>query len=543
MKTQIIQTRPFPDQKMGTSGLRKKTRVFLDNPNYLENFIQALFDTIDVTGKRLVVGGDGRFYNKKALQIILKMAVANKAGEVWVGQNGLFSTPAISVVIRKYHLDGGIILSASHNPAGENGDFGIKFNLSNGGAASEHLTQEIFEKSLNITQYKIAQTDDIDLSKEGEFKIGKTKIRVINPITDYVKKMQTLFDFPAIRKMFKNGFRLYYDAFNAVTGPYAHCLFEQVLGAPEGTVVNGMPLEDFGGIHPEPNQVYAVSLQKVMNSKDAPDLGAASDGDGDRYMIMGKHFFVYPADSLAILTLYAHLIKGYKGKLVGVARSMPTAGAVDRVAKKMGIPVYETPTGWKFFGSLLDAKKVTFCGEESFGSGSSHIREKDGLWGVLFWLNILAATGKTVEQIVRDFWRQYGRFYTERFDFFIPDKQAADNVLQQLSSHADALKGKTFGDLKIKNVKEFNYTDPVTGDTSKHQGIIVSFDNHSRIVYRLSGTGTEGATLRVYLEKFESNPKKQDIPVARQMKDIGAAALKIARLPALVGKRKPDFVV
>ena len=541
MKIDIVRTRPFADQKMGTSGLRKKTKVLLDNPNYLENFLQALFDTADVKGKKWVVGGDGRFLNKEALQVILKMAVANGAKEIWVGKNGLFSTPAVSVVIRKYHLDGGIILSASHNPAGTEGDFGIKFNMSNGGPASEQLTQRIFEKTQIITEYKMAQMEPVDLSKECELTFGKTKIRIIDSIKDYIEKMETIFDFNAIRKMLKKGFRMYYDAFNAVTGPYAHVLFEDVLGAPKGTVANGVPLEDFGGIHPEPNQVYAVDLQKVMNSKNAPDFGAASDGDGDRYMIMGKSFFVYPADSLAILTLNAHLIKGYKGKVVGVARSMPTAGAVDLVAKKMGIPTFETPTGWKFFGSLLDAGKVTFCGEESFGSSSFHIREKDGLWGVLFWLNILAVTGKTVKEIVEDFWKEFGRFYTERFDFFIPEKETADNVLKELKANAKNLKGKVFNGLKIKQVKEFNYTDPVTGDKSMHQGIIVQFDNHSRIVYRLSGTGTVGATMRVYLEKFEPDAKKQNEPVFEYMKDIASAVFEIAQLPLLIGKTKPDF--
>ena len=542
MDIKLVPTTAFEDQKPGTSGLRKKTKVFMETPNYLENFIQAIFNTINVKGKTLILGGDGRFYNKEALQIILKMAIANEAQEIKIGQNGLFSTPAVSVAIRKYQTEGGIILSASHNPGGINGDFGVKFNTANGGPAPESVTNAIFEQTKKLTFYKIAQMSDIDFSYEGVQFFGDTKITVINPVSDYADLMETLFDFEAIRSLFQKGFKLRYDALNAVTGPYAKEIFEERLGAFTGTVVHGEPKEDFGGLHPDPNLTYAKELVDIMYAPDAPDMGAASDGDGDRNMVLGSSFFVNPSDSIAILAANYALVKGYKQGLRGVARSMATSRALDKVADCNGIAHYETPTGWKFFGSLLDADKITLCGEESFGAGSSHIREKDGLWSILYWLNILAKTGKSIEEVVREHWRTYGRHFYTRHDYEGIETERAKGLMDNLKRRLASLPGMELSDYEITWADDFAYTDPVTREMTLDQGIRVLFKDDSRIIYRLSGTGTQGATLRVYIEKYESDISKQSQDTQKALKDLIKIAGDIAGISAFTGMTAPTVI-
>ena len=542
MDIKLVPTTAFEDQKPGTSGLRKKTKIFMETPNYLENFIQAIFNTINVKGKTLVLGGDGRFYNKEALQIILKMAIANEAQEIKIGQNGLFSTPAVSVEIRKFQADGGIILSASHNPGGIKGDFGIKFNTANGGPAPESVTNAIFEQTKKLTFYKIAQMSDIDLSYEGVQFFGDTKITVINPVSDYADLMEILFDFEAIRSLFQKGFKLRYDALNAVTGPYAKEIFEERLGAFTGTVVHGEPKEDFGGLHPDPNLTYAKELVDIMYAPDAPDMGAASDGDGDRNMVLGSSFFVNPSDSIAILAANYELVKGYKQGLRGVARSMATSRALDTVADKKGFAHYETPTGWKFFGSLLDAGKITLCGEESFGAGSSHIREKDGLWSILYWLNILAKTGKSIEEVVREHWRTYGRHFYTRHDYEGIETERAKGLMDNLKRRLASLPGMQLSDYEITWADDFAYTDPITREMTLDQGIRVFLKDNSRIIYRLSGTGTQGATLRVYIEKYESDVSKQSQDTQKALKDLIKIAGDIAGISAFTGMTAPTVI-
>jgi len=537
-----VPTTPFSDQRPGTSGLRKKVKVF-QQPRYVENFIQAVFDNVeDAKGSTLVVGGDGRFFNEAVVQVALKMAAANGFGRILVGQGGLLSTPAASCVIRKHKAIGGLVLSASHNPGGPDGDFGIKFNMSHGGPAPESFTEAVFKRASVITEYRIVEGPDIDLSQIGETAIGDTIVQVIDPVGDYVELMEKLIDFEAIGDLFRSGFRMRFDALNAITGPYAKAILEGRLGAPAGTVVNGEPKPDFGGHHPDPNPVHAHDLMDLMMGPDAPDFGAASDGDGDRNMIVARGLFVTPSDSLAILTSHAHLAPGYAKGLAGVARSMPTSRAADRVAKKLGINFFETPTGWKFFANLLDAGLITLCGEESAGTGSNHIREKDGLWAVLLWLNILAVTKKPADQIVREHWAAYGRDYYTRHDYEELETAPANALMDTLRTKLADLPGQRFGGLTVQECDDFAYTDPVDGSVTPKQGIRILFKEDARAVFRLSGTGTSGATLRVYLERFEPNPNRHNLPTAEVLAPVTEAANAIAEIAARTGRNEPSVI-
>ncbi|MEY2700380.1 MAG: hypothetical protein RIQ52_1135 [Pseudomonadota bacterium] len=543
MKIEICPTTPYGDQKPGTSGLRKKVRVF-QQPGYLENFVQAIFDTLgDVSGKTLVLGGDGRFFNREAAQIILKMAAAHDVGRVVVGQGAILSTPAASCVIRKRQALGGFILSASHNPGGRDEDFGIKFNAANGGPASESFTDAVFARSQGISQYRIVPAADLPLDEPGIHSLGAMQVEVIDPVEDYLQLMEYLFDFPLMRSALTSGaVTLRFDAMHAVTGPYARRIFEEKLGAVRGSVVNAIPLEDFGGGHPDPNLVHAAELAQHMMGRTAPTLGAASDGDGDRNMIMGAGFFVTPSDSLAVLAANAHLLPGYKSGVRGVARSMPTSQAVDRVARAMGIDSYETPTGWKFFGNLLDARRITLCGEESFGSGSDHVREKDGLWAVLFWLNLVVLRKQSVAEIVRDHWRRFGRDYYSRHDYEAIDATAAEALMEALRQQLPELPGKSFGEYTVKLADDFCYHDPVDASQSARQGIRIGFENGSRIVFRLSGTGTEGATLRVYIERYERDPALHEQPTQDYLADLIAIAASLAQIRERTGREAPCVI-
>ncbi|HIK42955.1 alpha-D-glucose phosphate-specific phosphoglucomutase [Thermoleptolyngbya sp. M55_K2018_002] len=543
MNIQTISTQPFADQKPGTSGLRKSVPTF-QQPNYLANFIQSIFDSLDgYQGQTLVLGGDGRYYNREAVQLILKMAAANGWGRVKVGHHGILSTPATSCVIRKYKAFGGIILSASHNPGGPNGDFGVKYNIENGGPAPEKVTEAIFARTKEITEYKLLDAPDVDIDTLGESKLGGMVVEVIDSVADYQELMESLFDFDRIRALLTNGsFRLCIDAMHAVTGPYAHAIFEQQLGAPAGTVRSGTPLEDFGGGHPDPNLTYAHDLVEIMFKEDAPDFGAAFDGDGDRNMILGRNFFVNPSDSLALLAANAHLVPGYKDGLAGVARSMPTSAAADRVAQRLGIGCYETPTGWKFFGNLLDAGKATLCGEESFGTGSNHIREKDGIWAVLFWLNILAVRQQPVEQIVREHWQMFGRNFYSRHDYEEVASDRAKALVDHVQAQMPTLPGKTFGSYAVEYADNFSYTDPVDGSVSQNQGIRIGFTDGSRLILRLSGTGTKGATLRLYLESYEPNIAKHTLDPQVALGDLIAIAEEIAQIKEYTGMDKPTVI-
>jgi phosphoglucomutase len=543
MTVNTITTQPFLDQKPGTSGLRKRVSVF-QQPHYLENFVQSIFDSIgDIQGKTLILGGDGRYYNRQAVQIILKMAAANGVGTIKVGRGGILSTPATSCIIRKYQAHGGIILSASHNPGGIDGDFGIKYNTENGGPAPEKVTDAIFARSQVIDRYYLLDAADIDLDTLGTSKLGEMVVEVIDSVTDYAELMESIFDFNAIKQLLTNGkFRMCMDSLHAVTGPYAHTIFEQILGAPIGTVQNGTPLEDFGGGHPDPNLVYAHDLVEIMFADNAPDFGAASDGDGDRNMILGNNFFVTPSDSLAVMAANATLIPGYKNGLTGIARSMPTSQAPDRVAAKLGIKCYETPTGWKFFGNLLDADKATLCGEESFGTSSNHIREKDGLWAVLFWLNILAVKQQSVEEILREHWYNYGRNYYSRHDYEGVDSDRASQLVTHINQQLPTLAGQKFGNYEVKYADDFSYTDPIDNSVSKNQGIRIGFTDGSRIIFRLSGTGTQGATVRVYLESYEANSTKHLLDPQDALAELIKIADEIAQIHNFTGMDKPTVI-
>jgi phosphoglucomutase len=542
MTIRTIPTQPFNDQKPGTSGLRKKVPDF-KKPHYLENFVQSIFDSIAApAGATLVLGGDGRYYNRQAIQVILKMAAANGFGKVMVGRGGILSTPAASCVIRKYRTHGGIILSASHNPGGPDGDFGIKYNSSNGGPATETVTEAIFARSKAITQYRILDAADVALDAIGSSQLGAMTVQVIDAVSDYAELMEALFDFPAIRTLLASGFRIRFDAMHAVTGPYASEILLRRLGAPADSLMNVIPLEDFGGGHPDPNLTYAHDLVEIMYGNNAPDFGAASDGDGDRNMILGNKFFVTPSDSLALLAANATLVPAYKKGLAGVARSMPTSGAVDRVAKALNIPCYETPTGWKFFGNLMDAGKVTLCGEESFGTGSSHVREKDGLWAVLFWLNILAVRKQPVEAIAREHWARFGRNVYSRYDYEGLPTDAANGVMQHLRASFATLAGKQFGKYTVQMCDDFSYTDPVDGSVSKGQGVRILFADGSRIIYRLSGTGTEGATLRVYLEAYEADVTRHQLDAQVALAELIAIALQVSELRGRTGREQPTVI-
>ena len=542
MNIRTVSTTPFGDQKPGTSGLRKKVAVF-QAPNYLENFVQAVFDTIDIpAGATLTLGGDGRYLNREAIQVILRMAAANGFGRVLVGQGGILSTPAASCVIRQYRTFGGLILSASHNPGGPEGDFGIKYNTPNGGPAPEKITDAIFARSKVLNSYRIIDAPDIDLDRTGKQAVGGMSVEVIDPVADYAELMESLFDFAAIRELIAGGFALCFDAMHAVTGPYAKEILERRLGAPAGSVINGVPLEDFGGGHPDPNLTYAHELVAIMFDIGAPDLGAASDGDGDRNMVLGRGFFVTPSDSLAVIAANATLAPGYAGGIAGIARSMPTSAAADRVAQKLGVPCFETPTGWKFFGNLMDAGKVTLCGEESFGTGSSHVREKDGLWAVLFWLNILAKRRQSMEQILADHWAVFGRNVYSRHDHEALPTDVANGIMDQVRAAFATLPGKAFGNFRVKVCDDFSYTDPVDGSVSTGQGLRIIFEDGSRIVFRLSGTGTEGATLRIYLEAFEGDPARQRGDAQLLLAELIAVSDEISGLKARSGRERPTVI-
>ena len=542
MSVEIIKTTPIEGQKPGTSGLRKKTAVFRQ-PGYLENFVQSIIDADGGgEGKTYVVGGDGRFFNTEAIGTIIRMAAANGARRLIIGQNGILSTPAASNLIRKHGANGGFILSASHNPGGENGDFGVKFNAANGGPAPEKITNAIFARTQEIGEYRISAKAAPEIGEIGACDLGGMKIDVIDAVDDYEALMRGLFDFAAIRKLIASGFRLKFDAMHAVTGPYARRILEGALGAPAGTVINAVPLPDFGGGHPDPNPVWATELVAIMNAPDAPDFGAASDGDGDRNMIMGKGAFVSPSDSLAMLTAYAHLAPAYAGGLAGVARSMPTSQAVDIVAARMGVPCYETPTGWKFFGNLLDAGMATLCGEESAGTGSSHVREKDGLWAVLLWLNILAKDGRDIVQLRRDHWRDFGRNYYSRHDYEEIPSESAENLMAALRGKLSSLPGTEAGGLTIETAWDFAYHDPVDQSVSERQGVCIRFTDDSRLVMRLSGTGTAGATLRVYLERFVARDGDHEQDVQAALAPVIDAAENLANIAGFTGRAGPDVV-
>jgi len=544
----IVPTSPFNDQKPGTSGLRKKVTVY-SQPHYVANFIQSIFDVMSsgqgdgIQGQTVVVGGDGRYYNPEAIQIIVRMAAANGIGRLLIGRGGILSTPAASNVIRKYRAFGGIILSASHNQGGPDGDFGIKYNTGNGGPAPERITDAIYKRTGEISEYRTLETPDIDLDRLGTTQLEGMAIEIIDPVADYAELMESLFDFDQIRSLFHGGkFRMVFDALSAVTGPYATEILEKRLGAPAGTVLNGTPLPDFGGHHPDPNPVHAHDLVAAMTGPNPPDFGAASDGDGDRNMIMGPNLFITPSDSLALLAANAHLAPGYSGGLRGIARSMPTSRAADRVAAKLGIPGFETPTGWKFFGNLLDAGQATLCGEESAGTGSDHVREKDGLWAVLLWLNILAARNQPIGEIVRQHWRELGRDYYTRHDYEDIDTATADALMTDLRAALPTLPGTRFGEAEVETADDFEYHDPIDGSISKRQGIRISFTDGSRVVYRLSGTGTGGATLRVYMERYEPDPAKQDLDSQEALAGLIATADKVAGISKRTGRDKPSVI-
>jgi phosphoglucomutase len=538
-----VATTPYSDQKPGTSGLRKKVPHF-QQKNYAENFIQSIFDSLEgFVGQTLVIGGDGRYYNREVIQIAIKMAAANGFGKVMVGRGGILSTPAASNIIRKYKAFGGIVLSASHNPGGPTEDFGIKYNASNGGPAPEKITDAIFARSKVIDKYLISDAADVDLDMPGTKQVENMEVNIIDPVEDYAALMETLFDFPAIRAKIEGGFRVVFDAMSAVTGPYAKEIIENRLGAPKGSVLNFIPLPDFGGHHPDPNLVHAKDLYDLMMSGDgAPDFGAASDGDGDRNLIIGKGIFVTPSDSVAMLAANAHLAPGYASGLAGIARSMPTSGAADRVAEKLGIGIYETPTGWKFFGNLLDEGMATICGEESAGTGSNHVREKDGLWAVLLWLNILAVRNESVKDIVTKHWAAFGRNYYSRHDYEEVATDAANGLMDNLRAQLATLPGKSFGALKVRDADDFAYHDPVDGSISKNQGIRILFEGGSRVVFRLSGTGTSGATLRVYIERYEPDASRHDMETQAALADLIAVADEIAGIKSRTGRNEPSVI-
>ena len=542
MPMQTVRTEPIDGQKPGTSGLRKKTAIF-KRPRYLENYVQAIFDGIGgVQGKTLVVGGDGRYFNDEAIQIILRMAAANGAAKCIVGQGGILSTPAVSNLIRKRKADGGLILSASHNPGGPDADFGLKYNGPNGGPATEAVTDRIFERTRTIDMYRITASGGVDIDTPGTRSHQGMGVEIVDPVEDYAALMQTLFDFDKIRALFAGGFTMRFDAMHAVTGPYAHAILEGILGAAPGTVVNGTPSPDFGAGHPDPNPIWAKDLMDTMYGPGAPDFGAASDGDGERNMIVGRGCYVTPSDSLALLTAKAHLAPAYADGLAGVARSMPTSRAVDRVATALGIGCYETPTGWKFFGNLLDAGKVTLCGEESAGTGSDHVREKDGLWAVLLWLNILAETQKSVADLLADLWAAHGRCYYSRHDYEDVESDKANMMMDGLRARLPDLAGTSCGPLDVETADEFAYDDPVDGSRSTGQGLRIAFTNGARVVFRLSGTGTEGATIRIYLEQLETAPDRLGMSPEDALADVRDAALALSDLVAITGRQAPDVI-
>ncbi len=535
----MIATTPFAGQKPGTSGLRKKTREFMQ-PRYLENFIQSTFDATELAGKTLVVGGDGRYFNREAIQKILQLAAGNGVGKVLVARDGILSTPAVSCVIRAHGAAGGLVLSASHNPGGPDADFGVKYNASNGGPAPEDITERIYKQTLAIKEYRVVE-GSIPIDTVGTYRLGETEVVVIDPLEDYVALMQSIFDFPKLKDFLKSGFQMRFDAMNGVTGPFAKRIFEDLLGAPAGSVVRATPLEDFGGEHPDPNLTYAADLVKELASADAPAFGAACDGDGDRNLILGRGCFVSPGDSLAIIAEMApSCIPAYKAGLAGIARSMPTSMAADRVAAKLGISCYETPTGWKFFGSLLDAGKITVCGEESFGTGSNHVREKDGLWAVLAWLSILAHTKQSVSDVMKGHWQRFGRSYYQRHDYESIPTEAADAMMSKLRGQLASLVGTPMAGSTIKVADDFSYTDPVNGSITKNQGTRLLLEDGSRAIIRLSGTGTEGATLRLYFEAYSKGTI--DANAADRIRPLSDAVGTLLELKARTDRTAPDVI-
>lgn len=544
--TQVVDvtTTQFADQKPGTSGLRKQVSVF-QQAHYLENFVQATFNVIGGgQGKTLVLGGDGRFYNRVAAQTIIRMAAANGFAHIIVGQGGILSTPAASAVIRARGADGGLILSASHNPGGANGDFGIKFNGANGGPAVESITNAIFAETKALQSYRTLDgAAETDLDRIGETQIAGAVVEVLDPVVIYADLMESLFDFDAIKELLGNPrFQMRFDAMHAVTGPYAREILVNRLGAPEVTLMNAVPKEDFGGEHPDPNLVHASDLVDLLNGDEMIAFGAASDGDGDRNMVLGTGFYINPCDSLAVLTANAHLVPGYAEGLAGVARSLPTSRAVDRVAENLGIEFFETPTGWKFFGNLMDAGRITLCGEESFGTGSSHIREKDGLWAVLFWLNLIAARAQPARSIVRDHWERFGRDFFTRHDYEGINIERANALMEALTDTLESLPGKAFGDLVVVSADNFAYRDPVDDSESHNQGIRIVFDNDARIVVRLSGTGTSGATLRIYYDQHERDPAYFSVYAQRYLEPLFAASEAILNIRHFTERDAPDVI-
>ncbi len=537
-----VDTTPFDDQRPGTSGLRKKVRRFRE-PNYLENFVQSIFDAVDgVADGTLVLGGDGRYYNREAIQVILRIAAANGVARVLAGRGGVLSTPAASCVIREHGAFGGIILSASHNPGGPNADFGVKYNIANGGPAPADVTERIYARSREIDGYRILESDDVDLDAAGPFDLGETRVEIIDPVADYAALMERLFDFERIRALLAGEFAMRFDAMHAVNGPYAAEIFGARLGAPAASLLRCDPRPDFGGLHPDPNLKHAHELVAQLFDPAGPDFGAATDGDGDRNMILGREFFVTPSDSLAVLAANARLVPGYADGIAGIARSMPTSGAADRVAQKLGVDCYETPTGWKFFGNLLDAGRITLCGEESFGTSSSHVREKDGLWAVLFWLNLLAASSRSVADLVTDHWREFGRTFYSRHDYEAVDSDAANAMIAALRDALPSLAGRRVGDLEIVAADDFAYTDPVDGSVAERQGIRLLLAGGGRVVMRLSGTGTEGATLRVYLEAHEPDPARHAQDPQQALAAQIALAAEVARIEHYTGRGAPTVI-
>ena len=506
---------PFLDQKPGTSGLRKSTLKFQEK-HYLEIFIEAILLSLkNLKGSTLIVGGDGRYGNIEAIEKIIQICVAHQVGKVIVPKDGLLSTPATSNLIRKENAIGGIILSASHNPGGINGDFGVKLNISNGGPAPESITNQIFKSSQSLTSYKISEIQIPNLKNFGLFSFGETTLEIIDGVNDYSNLMQKVFDFDQISAFLKNDFSLVFDAMNAVTGPYAKNIFVEKMGLESNCVMNGIPLKDFGGLHPDPNLTYASHLADLLLNKKSYSFGAACDGDGDRNMILGRGCFVNPSDSLAIITANTNCVPGYKGGIAGVARSMPTSSAVDIVASALNLPCFETPTGWKFFGNLLDSNLITLCGEESFGTGSNHIREKDGLWAVLYWLQVLAEKNCSVSELIENHWKQYGRNYYSRHDYEAIPTNIANKIFDNLSSILENLKGSNFAGSLVKEADNFSYLDPVDNSISENQGLRIMLEDNSRVILRLSGTGTKGSTLRLYFEKYVNS--KQNLSLNPQI--------------------------
>ncbi|KAG1770650.1 hypothetical protein EDD22DRAFT_796375 [Suillus occidentalis] len=556
-----ISTKPFDGQKPGTSGLRKRVKVF-QQEHYTENFIQAIFDSIKADGATLVIGGDGRYFSPETVQTILKIGSANGVKKLIIGKDSILSTPAASNVIRKYKADGGILLTASHNPGGPNNDFGIKYNVSNGGPAPENVTNKIYEITKTIQKYKVIEADPIDLSVIGETKYGPTEVLIIDSVADYVELLQGIFDFQLIKDFLQNNaesFRILFDGLHGVTGPYARAILVDTLGLPEASIQNCVALPDFGGGHPDPNLTYAHSLVEVVEAKNI-QFGAASDGDGDRNMIYGKGAFVTPSDSVAIIADWAHVIPYFKGGVKGLARSMPTSKAIDLVAQKKGLEYFEVPTGWKFFGNLMDAGRLSICGEESFGTGSDHIREKDGIWAIMAWLNIIAAANKEspneligIKELLKKHYSVYGRSFFSRYDYEEVSSEGANKLVALLDGAitSSSLAKKTYKskstnqDFTIASVTNFSYTDPIDGSVSKNQGQVVLFDDGSRVVFRLSGTGSAGATVRLYVERYvgpEAGEKVLAGDTAEGLKGLIEVALEISNLKEFLGRDEPTVI-